>query len=441
MLERPFAEWFCRSRGQMLRLRHLTDEQLLQLADGELSTAMVAAANGHLRSCWTCRTRLEDLEQAIASVVIYRHRALAACPPPAPGARAKLIAALAAAAAEGEALRHGWFVAVRTRFVGVFALVPIGLVPLLLVAAVATVFWRATAEPVSAADIIRRADESLAALVHPGQVLHRRWNATLTVRAVGSAPVEHRREFREWVQINPNRLAVRSYLTDGRLLSASWTVADGSSRRRWMYDAGAAVLHAKPGSAPRMVVWPSDEELAREAPRHSQTSQRLLDLSLSAETITPEELLERGFRRLSDRMNAQLTVTAVSLGKHQTGKRVQFFVPTYPMFRLSGGHVEAVGAEWSASLVFDDENHLVRSCLVEIRLPSGDNVSALFTLNHWETVSASAVEDIFVFEPPAGTPTFRVGAREVLEAADTVWQGQGAATGDVLPLGFPRSTH
>lgn len=52
---------------------HISDQELLLLADGELSAQHDSKVRSHLASCWGCRTRLNELEAVIADFVhLYR---------------------------------------------------------------------------------------------------------------------------------------------------------------------------------------------------------------------------------------------------------------------------------------------------------------------------------------------------------------------------------
>jgi anti-sigma factor RsiW len=53
---------------------HLSDEELLLAADGELSTARAAEIREHAAACWTCRVRLGDIESAVAAFVMAYHK-------------------------------------------------------------------------------------------------------------------------------------------------------------------------------------------------------------------------------------------------------------------------------------------------------------------------------------------------------------------------------
>jgi hypothetical protein len=77
---------------------HLTDEELLLLADGELPSRVALQTRGHLTACWECRTRMSELERAIADFVHIHHASFDPRLPPAAGPRALLKARMAESA-------------------------------------------------------------------------------------------------------------------------------------------------------------------------------------------------------------------------------------------------------------------------------------------------------------------------------------------------------
>jgi hypothetical protein len=78
---------------------HLSDEELLLLADGELSSRRGARVNAHLAGCWDCRARLRQFEETIADFVDLHHATFDSRIPPATGPRGLLSARLAEASA------------------------------------------------------------------------------------------------------------------------------------------------------------------------------------------------------------------------------------------------------------------------------------------------------------------------------------------------------
>ena len=51
----------------MLR-KHCSDEQLIAHVDGELSRWQESCVRKHLQRCWTCRTRLAEIEEQVRSL-------------------------------------------------------------------------------------------------------------------------------------------------------------------------------------------------------------------------------------------------------------------------------------------------------------------------------------------------------------------------------------
>ena len=79
---------------------HISDQDLLRSADGELPSSRARHIRAHLTACWLCRTRLAELESTIADFVHTHRSALDPQLPPAAGPRALLKARLAQAASK-----------------------------------------------------------------------------------------------------------------------------------------------------------------------------------------------------------------------------------------------------------------------------------------------------------------------------------------------------
>jgi hypothetical protein len=85
---------------------HLSDQELLSFADGELKSNRAAEVSSHLEACWSCRARRTELENAIAGFVKVQREAFDPLIPPADGARALLKLRLAEAAKPKQ--QPGW---------------------------------------------------------------------------------------------------------------------------------------------------------------------------------------------------------------------------------------------------------------------------------------------------------------------------------------------
>ena len=83
---------------------HLSDQELLLAADGELPPARAEEVSLHLAECWTCRARKAEIDQAIGDFVRAYRGSLDPLLPSATGPRALLKAQLA----EMAPVPHGW---------------------------------------------------------------------------------------------------------------------------------------------------------------------------------------------------------------------------------------------------------------------------------------------------------------------------------------------
>lgn len=78
-----------------LSKQHVSDEDLVRAADGELSFQRATEVDSHLEACWDCRARMEEIQTAITGFVRAHHAGLDAQLPPPVGPRALLRARLA----------------------------------------------------------------------------------------------------------------------------------------------------------------------------------------------------------------------------------------------------------------------------------------------------------------------------------------------------------
>jgi len=79
---------------------HLSDQEMLLAADGELSTDGAAQVHSHLAECWACRARMAEIEETIADFARAHRHTLDPQLPPIAGPRALLRAQLAELASE-----------------------------------------------------------------------------------------------------------------------------------------------------------------------------------------------------------------------------------------------------------------------------------------------------------------------------------------------------
>jgi hypothetical protein len=74
---------------------HLSDQELLLAADGELSARDAGRVQSHLAACWACRARKQEIEAAIGEFIRMHRRNFDVQIPPPDGPRALLHAQLA----------------------------------------------------------------------------------------------------------------------------------------------------------------------------------------------------------------------------------------------------------------------------------------------------------------------------------------------------------
>src|ERR1700723_2903311 len=75
--------------------KHLSDQELLLAADGELATRRAAQVRAHLAACWDCRARMAEMQGTIADFARAHRQNLDPQLPPIDGPRALLRAQLA----------------------------------------------------------------------------------------------------------------------------------------------------------------------------------------------------------------------------------------------------------------------------------------------------------------------------------------------------------
>lgn len=74
---------------------HVSDQELIQAADGELSASRAGQVHAHLAACWTCRARMAAMEATIVEFTRAWRNTLDRQLPPIAGPRALLRAQLA----------------------------------------------------------------------------------------------------------------------------------------------------------------------------------------------------------------------------------------------------------------------------------------------------------------------------------------------------------
>ena len=96
------------SKNQDVSSTHLSDQELLRAADGELPTRRADQVHAHLAACWDCRARMAELEGTIADFARAHRHDLDRQLPPIDGPRALLRAQLAELASQPPARSWRW---------------------------------------------------------------------------------------------------------------------------------------------------------------------------------------------------------------------------------------------------------------------------------------------------------------------------------------------
>jgi hypothetical protein len=118
---------------------HLSDQELLRAADGELSNRRAEQVHAHLAACWDCRARMAEIEATIADFARAHRQNLDPQLPPIAGPRALLRAQLAELTAQPRASSWRWLF--QFNLPGRVAAV-VGLVAAILIAAMVGGFLR-----------------------------------------------------------------------------------------------------------------------------------------------------------------------------------------------------------------------------------------------------------------------------------------------------------
>jgi hypothetical protein len=114
---------------------HLSDQELLRAADGELPTRGDEHVHAHLAACWDCRARMAEIEGTIADFARAHRHDLDHQLPPMDGPRALLRAQLAELASQPATRSWRWLFQFNS-----YARVAVGAVALLMVAAVGGIY-------------------------------------------------------------------------------------------------------------------------------------------------------------------------------------------------------------------------------------------------------------------------------------------------------------
>jgi hypothetical protein len=394
--------------GAWMFTRHVR-HRLTAYCDGELAWAQVRKVEAHLRNCPSCQALCDEI-RAGAQWAEQLHRVS-----PPDGLWESVAREIRKPAHRSEPLQG---LSSRSRFPRwpAGAAFTAGAI----VTVVAAVLLMPAPERVSAADLLKQAEDVVGTMVQPGQVLHRRWSVRRTAVEPGAAPQISRWTMDVWhTGKNLNGSVSRLQNERGELMMADARLETPEGPRSYSYF---SPLYPR---EPRGVTieWFSDAE-RRSAVARLPPGQRELLERITRVTDEPLVLSESRNNRALIENPGSLTNAVVrrevSLvgGMEQSDKvfRVRVVYPRSPSVDwLADGTMT-----WSTSRVeticsIDARSHLASKYDSQAVRADGGRLAYLQELQllraEWPTADLAQV---FRQSIPPGTPTRRIDAYEYL---------------------------
>jgi hypothetical protein len=294
-----------------------------------------------------------------------------------------------------------------------------------LLALVATFVWHVGgARTVSAAEILTRADEALAKLVHDGQILHRRWKVVDAVRTPDGREETVRESIsNEWMDgADFTRVAGRNEAR-GRVYLAYVTVREAGEIRPRVYFA--------PGFSNEplglLSIEPSRREFQDALDTFGEHDRDKLRTYLNRGYIFEPISGERRFNRIaletSTETNASLPRVMVSLREERLASGVDVYAvrivdPARVRFRWRSEGAPTAWLEWRETV-----RYIARDTYLSLRAEetyeteNGHRIYSTRELLETRILERGAIHmDPFDLTVPEGTPVRRQSAREQLSA-------------------------
>jgi anti-sigma factor (TIGR02949 family) len=296
----------------------------------------------------------------------------------------------------------------------------------------------------SAAEVLRRADDHLTELLKPGQVLYCRWHTSYVVRAGGSPPLTVSYVREEWAEGSASgRLAGRWILPDGRLALAVWmTPESGGLRARW-FNAGLLPSLTEPDPedhVPAVYVWPNDQELGNVAAGYPERDRESLIESVRLqEPIVGHQAMYRFLMRSARSQGLDATAVRVRLSNGRPGIRVTARVPNGSFSSFRGHPFRRIPASFTGTWYFDAESYLINRLEREWVTRNGCVIHGSFRLEATSVIPGSDSSLPFTFTPPEGTPEFAVDATELLKSTGATMRPIGRSDSAGAPTSRPKS--
>jgi hypothetical protein len=297
----------------------------------------------------------------------------------------------------------------------------------------------------SAAEVLRRADDHLAKLLKPGHVLYCRWHRSFVVRAGGGPPTTVSYVSEEWAEGSaPGRVAGRWLLPDGRLALAVWTRPEsGGLQARW-FNAGLLTPLTEPDpqdSVPAVYVWPNDQELRSAAAGYPEREREsLLESVRIQEPIVGNQAMYSFLTRSARSEGLDATAVRVRLSNGRPGIRVTVRVPDGSFSSFRGRPFKRIPASFTGDWYFDAESYLIDLLERKWVTRSGCVIHGSFRLEATSVLPASGSSLPFTFTPPDGTPVIAVDAAELLKSVRATMRPIGKNGRAGTPTDRPEST-
>jgi len=282
----------------------------------------------------------------------------------------------------------------------------------------------------SANEILNRSDAALATLVHPGQLLYRRWKVTTqTTDADGGNPRHTVKMIHEWMDgANFNRVAGRWYSADGRLLIAYTSMSEGARIRPNAYFSPG--VYGEPRGV--LNIEPTMDEFREAVRLFPEPAQRALDVYLDRQSIYEPIIGEvRANRTMIETPRygtSALPRMIVSLDRTTTPNgdalyAVRVVDPAWIDFNWrSGGPPLVRLARLETVRYIARDSYLSSKTEETLRLEDGRQRFTTRELVEMRAMSvADAPLDPFTLEIPAGTPVQRQSAYQQLSGVSTAF--------------------
>lgn len=281
-----------------------------------------------------------------------------------------------------------------------------------------------TSKTVSAAQILTRADATLAEQVRPGTVLYQRWRVADIRRAVDGRETTQERFIDEWLDGSDlQHVAGRWMTTSGQLLTAYSNVREDGEYRGRVYFAPSAT------NGPRglLSIEPTRREFQQAAEQFSYGDRLKLNRYLARDYIYEPIVGERRFNRaviehtagdasIAPRMRLSLDDSGV-LGGAAVYK-VRVIDPLRVRFRWTASGPPAVWLEQHETLRYiSRDTYLTLKTEDDHRYETGERVSTTRELVETRIAAGGSTrQTAFDLEVPAGTAVRTQSAFEQLAA-------------------------